>query len=176
MKIKLPITEEFLWDMYNLLEGLGEIGETFGPRSFQETICPGIRSLRYQRQREYNKKNFPKLIYRLKKNGIIKSPDWDPKAAIIVTQKGMEKIFRVGLKMKGKKLRSDGKLEMVIFDIPEKKRKVRDEMRFYLKLFGYKELQKSVWISPFNVLEETQNFIKRYDLENNVKIFLIEKL
>lgn len=121
------------------------------------------------------KRNFTQLVYHLKKSGFIRAPDWDPKAGIIVTQKGMEKIFRTKLKLQGKKKRTDKKWEMVVFDVSEKKRKARDEFRSHLKALGYEKFQQSIWISPFDVLKETQELISGYDFENEAKIFIVEK-
>lgn len=175
MKVKLPITEQFLWDVYNILEELGRIGGVFGPHSLKEVGFPELRQMRHEARRRYGRRNFAQLIYYLKKKELIKAPDWDPKSGIIITEKGMEKIFRVGLKVRGKQRRTDGKYQMVVFDISEKKRKARDELRLSLKLLGHKEFQKSIWISPYEVLKETQNLISRYNLEDEAKIFIIEK-
>ena len=40
------------------------------------------------------------------------------------------------------------KTTMVIFDIPEKKRKYRDWLRHELVGFGFELVQKSVWFGP----------------------------
>ena len=45
----------------------------------------------------------------------------------------------------------DGKWRVLIFDIPEKKRSKRDDFRDVLDSFGFKELQKSVWITPYKI-------------------------
>jgi len=65
---------------------------------------------------------------------------------------------------------------MVIFDIPERKRTLRDILRENLQILGFKYLQKSIWVCPYDVLEEVQNLIAKYELEKYVKTFLIEEL
>ncbi len=42
----------------------------------------------------------------------------------------------------------DKKWRLVLFDIPEKNRLTRDKLRKSLKRFGFKNLQRSAWISP----------------------------
>ena len=42
----------------------------------------------------------------------------------------------------------DGKWRIVAFDIPEKKRRVREKLREYLIILGFKPIQKSLWITP----------------------------
>ena len=39
---------------------------------------------------------------------------------------------------------------MLIFDIPERQRELRDKVRNTLKTIGFKQLQQSVWIYPFD--------------------------
>ena len=43
---------------------------------------------------------------------------------------------------------------MVIFDIPEKKRMVRDIIREHLKTIGFKKLQQSVFVFPYPCEQE----------------------
>ena len=44
----------------------------------------------------------------------------------------------------------DGKWRVIIFDIPEKKRGVRTEVREILKAAGFERLQDSVWVIPYD--------------------------
>ena len=48
----------------------------------------------------------------------------------------------------------DKKWRIVIFDIPEKKKKAREALRKKLKELGFKELQKSVFVYPFECEDE----------------------
>lgn len=45
----------------------------------------------------------------------------------------------------------DGKWRLLIFDIPEKKRHKRDSFRELLNNYGFKELQRSVWVTPYKI-------------------------
>jgi len=44
----------------------------------------------------------------------------------------------------------DGKWRMIIFDIPEKKRKVRKQIATLFNQAGFYRLQDSVWIYPYD--------------------------
>lgn len=46
--------------------------------------------------------------------------------------------------------RWDKKWRIIIFDIPEKKRSVRDEIRGIFIKAGFKKLQDSVWVYPYD--------------------------
>lgn len=98
------------------------------------------------------------------------------KEGIILTREGINKVIKAKFKLFQKRKRKDGKWIMVIFDIPEKKRFSRDFLRKTLYLLGYKMLQQSVWVSPYDVYKETQNFIQRGSLDSYVKMFLIKEI
>lgn len=59
----------------------------------------------------------------------------------------------------------DGGWRIVFFDIPEKKRKYRDYLRKIIKLIGFYELQRSIWVYPYPVPQFLQDLI----FENNIK-------
>lgn len=48
------------------------------------------------------------------------------------------------------KKRWDRRYRMVIFDIPERRKKVREKLRRMMVTFGFFRLQDSVWISPYD--------------------------
>ena len=49
--------------------------------------------------------------------------------------------------------RWDGKWRLVVFDIREYKRAVRDKVRNELSAFGFRRLQQSVWVYPYDCEE-----------------------
>src|SRR3989344_1132187 len=44
----------------------------------------------------------------------------------------------------------DKKWRVLIFDIPEKRKGLRDKVRLTLVFIGFKQLQKSVWVYPYD--------------------------
>ncbi len=52
-----------------------------------------------------------------------------------------------------KPLRWDGEWRVLIFDIPERKRKIRSDIRNMLARLGFVRLQDSVWVYPYNCEE-----------------------
>jgi len=68
-----------------------------------------------------------------------------------------------------KKHRWDNKWRIVIFDIPEKKKKVRDTLRFQLKRLGFLELQHSVFVLPFKCRDELEYIIEFYNIRKFVR-------
>lgn len=62
----------------------------------------------------------------------------------------------------------DKRWHLVVFDIPESKRKLRDNFRNFLRENCYGKLTSSVWISPWDKTEEIKRFQKRQNLNDNV--------
>lgn len=50
----------------------------------------------------------------------------------------------------------DGVWKIVIFDIPETKRQVRNVLRSKLASLGFKKWQNSIWISPYTIAPEIE--------------------
>lgn len=85
----------------------------------------------------------------------------------------MKSIFE---KQKSLKKKWDGKYRLVIFDIPEFKKKARDWLREELYLLQYIQLQKSVFIGKHPLSQDIIGDIKGLGLSNHVNYLLIEKV
>lgn len=98
----------------------------------------------------------------------------DGTTSIVLTEKGKKIALRYNTeKIKIKKpLRWDKKWRIIIFDIPEKNRSARDIFRDKLKTLNFYELQKSVFVHPYNCVEELNFLVEFYGIRNNV--YLIE--
>ncbi|MCK4592667.1 hypothetical protein KAT63_04490 [Candidatus Parcubacteria bacterium] len=174
--MKLPITDKFLLNLYSYTEKLDKALDIFTYRTMKDAHCPALRDLKKQYERQKNKQKFSQLIYRLKKNGYIKIKNLEQNEGVILTKKGAEKVLKVKIKTEKKKRRSDGKWQMIIFDIPEKKRHLRSLLREKLLLLEYQLLQKSIWVCPYDVSKETEFILRKYSIDTYVKLFLIEEI
>lgn len=174
--MKLSLTDKFLWNLYNRIESLDRGFDLFAPRTLSDVLLPEFFKLRQEYERQKDRINFSKLIYYLRCKGYIKRANLSQGRGAILTAKGTEKILKIKLVNTKKKKRPDGKWQMVIFDIPEKKRVFRDILREALVNLGYQKFQVSVWVCPYDVFEETQGVIRRYSLDSYVKLFLIEEV
>lgn len=174
--MKLTVTDEFLWDLYKLYEKVDDFLFIFSPKTLKEAAAPSCLSVR----RIYEKKKqhwaFSRLIWYLKKKGYIKIKSLEPNEGMVLTSKGAGKILKISLRQLERRKRKDGKWIMVVFDIPEKLRRSRDFLRQILQSLGFKFLQKSIWVCPYDVLEKLQKIIQKINLEKYVKIFLIQEI
>lgn len=74
----------------------------------------------------------------------------DGETVIRLTDKGRRELLRYQLQEKSlEKWHWDKKWRLLIFDIEEKKRWVRDRIRQDMQTFGFVKLQESVWAYPY---------------------------
>jgi hypothetical protein len=174
--MKLPITDKFLWDIYNFVEKVDSSRGILRPMTMKEALCPDFRKLKEDYERKMDRKNFNQLICYLKRKGYIRAKNLEGKKAILLTKQGIDKAIRAKLQMTKKRKRKDGRWIMLIFDIPENKRNLRYLLTSTLSFLGYQMFQKSVWVCPYDVLKETEVFIVRNALDEYVRIFLVEEI
>lgn len=120
-----------------------------------------------------NYSNFYKTIKAMRKNGYIETPRDGRKILLKLTDKGRQAlILRKLLENKS----WDGKWRIVIFDIPEKHRKVRNALRTQLRLWEFQPWQKSVWVSKKDVSLELKKLTKELGISNWVKILVASEI
>lgn len=98
---------------------------------------------------KHNKKSIDNSRTRLIKNGILA---YDKNGFLFLTKKGESKFKEIEAKeykiIKPKKW--DRKWRVLIFDIREKKRVLRNKIRYTLVSIGFIRLQNSVWVFPYD--------------------------
>ncbi|MEK7500873.1 MAG: CRISPR-associated endonuclease Cas2 [Patescibacteria group bacterium] len=70
----------------------------------------------------------------------------------------------------------DNKWRVIVFDIPEKRRKVRDALRGHLRQLGFYELQKSVFVHPYPCNDIFDFLVELYNIRKHVRFILAEDL
>ncbi|MEA3293020.1 MAG: CRISPR-associated endonuclease Cas2 [Patescibacteria group bacterium] len=176
--MKLPITDQFLWIIYKFFEETGEILEP--PEIFKlkgwKNILPLGTEVWKDLAKKKNKRQFAQFINHLKNKGYIKIANLKKKKGILLTPTGERKILKVKFELLDKKRRKDKKWIMIMYDIPEKKRRERSSLRVILQSLGYQNFQKSIWICPYDVFQETEEIIRIHSLDHYIKTFLIEEI
>jgi DNA-binding transcriptional regulator PaaX len=118
-----------------------------------------------------------KVVGRLLRAGIVEKLETSEGLKIKLTEKGRRKVLFVRLNdLKPKTGAWDGKWRMVFFDVEEHKRLKRDKLRQYLTKLGLKQMQRSVWIGPYEVGDEIKYIREVLGVPHEIKLGLLEKI
>lgn len=167
---KIPPVKEIL----KVLAGVGAIGLIFafpGAAAGIASLLPGGNS--------YSRWGIKKAIRRLEKQKFVTTyENADGSTTVKITQKGMTRALTYQLdtlELKKPK-RWDGKWRVVIFDVPEKHRRLRDVFRMRLGQLGLYQLQESVYVSPYPCFNEIEFLRELYNVSFSVRYLLVEKI
>ncbi|MBI2595259.1 hypothetical protein HYW46_00810 [Candidatus Daviesbacteria bacterium] len=133
---------------------------------------PGLYAYYGRWEKNLPKSGFAKAIARLKAGELVEKVKVDNQMIVKLTNVGEQFLFDNNLKDDG----WDEKWRIVIFDIPEQKRIIRNLFRRNLKKWGFKPLQKSVWISKRDVFEKLTRYISDLKLEPYITVIESNKI
>ena len=108
--------------------------------------------------------------------------DWrekeDGTIEIVLTEKGKLKALRGKIDQLEIEIPKnwDHLWRVVIFDIPEKKKKAREALRKKLKDLGFIELQKSVFIFPYECREEIEFIVEIFNVRRYVRYLVVKEI
>src|SRR3989338_895928 len=131
----------------------------------------------------FRRKYYPSYIRQkitiLHKQGLIKFKRNKKQIIVCLTPKGEKTLEQCRLMQEQDKQREqkwDGKWRLVIFDIKEYRKNVRNRLRYELVNFGFYRLQNSVWIYPYSC--EDLLILLKADLKigKDVLCMLVEKI
>ena len=102
----------------------------------------------------------------------------DGTTTLILSENGKQRALRFNIdKMEIKKPSNwDKKWRVVMFDIPEKLRRLRDSLRLHFREIGLIELQKSVFVYPYPCSDEIEFILELYNARRYVRFILAEKI
>lgn len=138
-----------------LLKAILSVKDGELPKKYSESFSDIFKTARQKYQ-------YSGTINRMNEKGLIQFINKDGELRITITPKGHKVVNNLLLgdyKQLKRPIDWDGKWRMVMFDIPEDKRKLRNILRFHLKKVGFLQIQGSVWIYPYPC-EEIVTLIK----------------
>ena len=115
---------------------------------------------RYFDGRNIDRQNFTKKIHYLKEKGLIRKFSENKTTYLELTPKGKKRVENLVLAniIIERPIEWDRRWRVVMFDIPEKEKLLRHAIRRQLYKLGFKQVQKSVFVYPFECSQEI-NFI-----------------
>lgn len=154
--------EGFLEDLPSSYPGFALMKWTFGVGKYKKK---GV---------EFKEATIRTNLRRLIKDGLIAK---DPKQKVYcLTDDGKKFVSYIQNRYLILKKKWDGKLRIVIFDIPEKKKHWRRLIREELLLMNYQQLQKSVYVGKYPLPESFCREMEEAGLGSYVFIFTIDKV
>jgi len=115
---------------------------------------------------QIRKNSFDVAVHRTIKAGWVEKIKKNGEIYLRLTTKGYTKL--IGLERLTKQ-EWDGFWRIVVFDIPEKSKRIRNSLRRNLTALGFVPWQKSVWVSPLSHERLVSGFLK----ENNLEEFAV---
>lgn len=162
----MSIKSSLLFSLSLLNEIMSQLRDPLGFASFSyENMYGFVPS-------SYKKDNLYSLTHKLKREGFLKKEG----KSFILSQAGREETFSEFplLEFVGKPW--DGKWRIFGFDIEERQRYIRDMLRNTLYKFGFRMIQKSLYISPLPTEEKIREFISLHPgLFKNIYMFTCDK-
>lgn len=144
-------------------------------------LIPGIAktfSPRIWQGKGYNRRRLGQTLKRLHKQKIVDTVETEEGTVVKITENGLTRALKYKLEeMKIKKQKPwDKKWRIVIFDIPEGKRRLRDAFRDRLKQLGFYQLQKSVFVHAFPCFNEVEFLRQTYGVGINTTQIIAKEI
>lgn len=117
--------------------------------------------------RQLDKSMLSQALERLREKGLIDYEKSKTRKIILkLTSLGNDALSDIGVIER----EWDGIFRIVIFDIPEQKRIIRDLFRRRLRDWGFRIWQKSVWVSKNNVTDKLRQLIGKLEIKDWVAV------
>jgi len=118
-----------------------------------------------------DKKVMQTTLLRLASKKLIEIEKREKQRGLKLTEAGLTALFLKFPQVKFKSWVWDGQWRVVIYDIEEEVRRLRERLRRTLKSLDFTLIQRSVWFSPYPVEEELEVFLKKENLWEKIMIF-----
>ncbi|MDO8572858.1 MAG: hypothetical protein Q7S11_03790 [bacterium] len=133
---------------------------------------PGLAQVAvlFKPKKSYDKHRIYQAVKGLQKKKMVSIYEKDGKDVVEITQAGKRKVLEYNLdemKLKVPK-KWDGWWRMVMFDIPQTKKRARDAISFKIKELGLYPIQKSVFVSPYPCKDEIDFIGEFFNVRNHI--------
>ena len=135
--------------------------------------------LKNKKYKKYDKRKISQAFSYLKRNNLVILKEEQGKITAELTEDGKRKVKQYQFnELRITRPESwDKKWRIVIFDIPEKKKKVaREAFRNKLKNLDFFQLQESVWIHPYPCENEIQLAAEIFGVTPFINIIIADKI
>lgn len=130
----------------------------------------------FLKDKKFDKREFNRTVNRLVKIGVLETITIDGKITIRLSNKGQKQAVEYDLDdLEIKPLKKwDKKWRIVLFDIPENKKKARDAFKRRLNQLGFSLIQKSAYVLPYPCDAELKRLTSVYAIDQYVKLIVAD--
>lgn len=141
----------------------------YAGKGFWKCLKYGLKRRKYEKAKRLRDEQWKNSFYYLKREGLIETRYVGKQLYIRLTEEGKRiakkcKFDDLKIKKPGK---WDKKWRILIFDIPSKQKQKREALRGKIKELGLYQLQKSVWIHPYDFSEAVDEMKKFFYFKND---------
>ncbi|MCL5011173.1 MAG: hypothetical protein M1127_03130 [Patescibacteria group bacterium] len=161
-------------EILKILAVMGMFAIAAGSPHFWIKLSRSLRQKNKYLRTNYSQAHISRILSRLKRTQMVVLKKKDGEFIVRISDKGKKRIQQIVIDdLKNKKPKQwDGVWRVVIFDIPEWQRYGRAALRWKMKDLGFYQLQKSVWVFPYDCEKEIEllaNFFAVYEYVNFIE-------
>ena len=170
MRKFLKTKDILLFGLANLLDVFEEAGDPF------HLMSASYKNMYGWIPQQYKRHNFYQLVSRSYKAKFIEKVERDGKIYLRITSDGKKEIKRDFPMLSLQNKKWDKRWRIVMFDVAEANKQMRERLRDKLKELGFGMLQESVFISPHDLLRDFSEFAEGAGLKNYLYVLETHKL
>lgn len=142
----------------------------FGLRTMGEIDSILTNPYRYVHSLPYREATITSTVQRLVRSGQLSREGRGKGATYRLTEKGEQRVRERISKYLVDPVPWDGRWRMVVYDIEESERRMRNKLRRFLKSLGFGMLQQSIWVSPYPVRTALEEFLQESGMKDVVLV------
>lgn len=152
----------------------------FGGMVVAVVALPGMAPVLnlFQDSNKKNKRKMQNALFNLKKQRLVKIYYKNREEFIEITEKGRKRLLKYefdDMKIETPK-KWDGLWRIVIFDIPEKRKKARNALNIKLKELGFYRIQKSAFIFPYECRDEIDFVAEHFFIRKYINYIIVKEI
>lgn len=151
--------------LFLILAGIGDVAEEV--KDPVQTMGKSYETMYGFIPKRYKRSNFLQIVRRNLRTGDIEKIVKNDQVCLRLTSTGKKRLYR-DFPILNLTKKWDKTWLLVVFDISEKAKSVRNNLRNKLKHVGFGMLQESIWISPLSIGEDMREFINSIGLSEYV--------
>ena len=155
-----------------------------GPAIVVGSVAPGVFSMlkSFDKKHIYSQQKICIALNNLKQRKFIEIiEEGDEKFKVRLTNKGQKRTKEISFEFLSitKPNKWDGKWRVLVFDIPTNPKiynQARNALRAKIKELGFYQMQKSVWVFPYECEDEILFVAEIFKVQKYIEIMTVEKL